>query len=150
MARANDERNAASLDRLRELSERLSRDELARVVEPPWTVSGLFAHIAFWDRFARARWLHAERTRSRTPFDIADPMAELINDADIPHWSSLPPGLAVEECLRSAEEVNETIAGLDHEVVAEVIAEGRERLIDRSLHRGEHIAMIARAFPDLG
>lgn len=146
MDRENDERNRASLERLRDLSERLSPDDLTGVIEPPWTAAALLAHIGFWDRFARARWLHAERTGLRTPLALEDEVAELVNDADIPHWSALPPDLAIEECLRSAEEVNATIAALDDDVVAEMIVEGRERLVDRSLHRGEHLEMIERAF----
>ena len=51
-----DERNRASADRLAALGARLSDDELTTEIDPPWTAAGLFAHIAFWDRFVLERW----------------------------------------------------------------------------------------------
>ena len=53
----------------------------------------------------------------------------------------------MEECLSAAEELDGFLASLDVDVVEELIRDGRERLVDRSLHRGEHLETIEAAFP---
>jgi hypothetical protein len=141
------DRAQAELDRLRTLSARLSDEDLARPIDVDWTPAGLIAHIAFWDRFCRARWLHAARTGQRTPAHIEEAFTELVNEANIPHWNLIPPRRAIEECLQAGEEVDLLIRTFDPEVVADVIAEGRVRLVDRSIHRREHLDAIERAFP---
>ena len=50
--------NARELQRLRDLAERLSDDDLRRPVNERWTVAAVLGHVAFWD--ARAIYL-AER-----------------------------------------------------------------------------------------
>jgi hypothetical protein len=137
----------AELERVRELSDRVSDEELSRPLDADWTPAGLIAHIAFWDRFCRARWLHAARTGRRVPAHIEDAFTDLVNDANIPHWNRVPPRTAIEECLEAGREVDDLIHSLDPEVIADMIAEGRHRLVDRSIHRSEHLDVIERAFP---
>src|SRR6266516_2601761 len=143
MARqAIEDRNYAALDRLRALGLRLSDEELTWPIEPPWTAAALFAHVAFWDRFVRARWLLAASTRSRTPLDFDDALLELINDASLHQWAAVPPRIAVQDCLEAAAEIDALIGSLEPDVVSEALETGRERLADRSLHRGEHLKTI--------
>jgi hypothetical protein len=59
---AIEDRNRVAVDRPGALGARLSDEELTRVVDPPWSAAALFAHMAFWDRFFRARWLLAANT----------------------------------------------------------------------------------------
>ena len=47
------------------------------------------------------------------------------------------------------DDVDAFIQTLDHAVAASLIQEGRQRLVDRSLHRGDHLRTIENAFPDL-
>ena len=148
MARqAIEERNHSAVDRLRALGVRLSDEELTRPIDPPWTASALFAHVAFWDRFVEARWLLAARTGRRTPLDLDDALLELINDASLQQWSAVPPRTAVQDCLAAGEELDALIATLEPDVVSKVVLARRERLVDRSLHRGEHLDTIETAFP---
>jgi hypothetical protein len=135
------------LERVRTLSRRMSDEELASPVDDVWTAAGLLAHIAFWDRFCRARWLHAERTGRRTPAHIEDDFTEMVNEANISHWNAVPPRAAIQECLESGEAVDELIRSLDSAVVADVIVEGGQRLVDRSIHRSVHLDTIEQAFP---
>lgn len=141
------ERNRAQRERLWTIATRLSKEELARPIDGPWTPAALLAHVAFWDRFVHARWVQATRGESRMPQQIDDAVQDLINDAALPQWTRLPPGIAVEEALAAAEAVDTLIGSLDADIVAEVLAAGRERLVDRSLHRSEHLDTIAAAFP---
>jgi hypothetical protein len=142
-----EERNSASRSWLGSIVKRLSEDEMIRPIEGSWTAAGLPAHLAFWDRFCRARWLHASRTGIATPAPLDDALLELINDADISHWAAIPPLLAVQEYLEAAEGVDAFIRSLNDEAGRKVQAEERNRLIDRSIHRREHLVLIEAAFP---
>jgi len=143
-----DERNRATTERLRALAGRLPDDELARVLDPPWTTSALFAHIAFWDRFVLARWKLAATKGSRAPDRMDDTPQDLINDAALPGWKAIPARAAIDTCLAAAEELDRLIGSLDIDVVVELERDRRERLVDRSLHRGEHLDSLESAFPD--
>ena len=145
--RAIEERNHAALDRLRALGVRLSDEELSQTIDPPWTAAALFAHMAFWDRFVRARWVLASTMGSRTPLPFDDALLELINDSSLQQWAVIPPQTAVQHCLAAAAEIDGLIRSLEADVVSEVVQGGRERLVDRSLHRGEHLSTIETAFP---
>jgi hypothetical protein len=146
-----EDRNHSALDRLQALGARLSEEELTRLIDPPWTAAALFAHVAFWDRFVHARWLLAVNTGGRTPLPIDDALQELIqeliNEASLQQWVVIPPRTAVEDCLAAAAEIDALIASLAADVVSELVRARRERLVDRSLHRGEHLDLIEAAFP---
>jgi len=141
-------RNRASLDRLRAMAARLSEDELLRPIDPPWTAAALFAHVAFWDRFTHARWLHAAGIGGGLPLSIDDAAMELINQAALREWAAIPPRTAVEECLAAAATINDFIDSLEPDAVSQVLLAGRERLVARSIHRGEHLDTIEAAFTD--
>jgi hypothetical protein len=86
-----DERNRASADRLAALGARLSDQELGTEIDPPWTAAGLFAHIAFWDRFVLERWRLAAARGERTPMAVDGGLMDRINDASLRQWMSIPP-----------------------------------------------------------
>ena len=44
--------NRAATDRIRAMADRLTDDQLRHPVGEHWTVSILFAHLAFWERRA--------------------------------------------------------------------------------------------------
>jgi hypothetical protein len=148
---AIEDRNRAAVDRLRALGARLSDEELTRVIDPPWTAAALFAHIAFWDRFVHARWLLAANTGSRSPLPIDEALQnlvqELVNDASLKQWAAIPPRTAIQDCLAAAAEIDALIGSLGADVVSEVVYARRERLVDRSIHRDEHLNTLEAAFP---
>ena len=141
------DRQRASLDRLRALGQRLSDDELARTIDAPWTAAGLFAHIAFWDRFVLERWKLTAEQGERTPVAVDGAFMERINDASLDQWMAIPPRLAIEHCLAAAADVDAYTEGLDDDVRAALVAEGRHRLLDRSVHRDDHLETLESAFP---
>jgi Mycothiol maleylpyruvate isomerase N-terminal domain len=142
------ERNRAATDRIRAIGKRLSDEELARTFDPPWTTASLLAHVGFWDRFVQARWRRALETRLGQPEPIEDAPIEMLNDAALPEWALIPARAAADECVRAADEIDRFIASLDADTVARLEGSDRRRLVDRSLHRGEHLEAIERAFPD--
>lgn len=149
---AIEDRNRAAVERLRALGARLSDEELTRLIDPPWTAAALFAHVAFWDRFVHARWRLAASTGSGTPLPIDDAVQELVqelvNDASLQQWLLITPRTAFQDCLAAAAGVDALIASLKADVVSELVQARRERLVDRSLHRREHLDTLETAFPD--
>ena len=142
-----DRKNRDSAERLAILGARLSDRELTVEIDPPWTAAGLFAHVAFWDRFVLERWGLAAERGERTPMVVDGGLMDRINDASLRQWLAIPARIAVEEFLSAAAELEELISQLDATIVSELVGEGRERLVDRSLHRGDHIRTLEEAFP---
>jgi hypothetical protein len=140
-------RNARSLERLRRTVAEVDDPTLAREVEPGWTVGVLLAHQAFWDRFVLTRWRAALAAGRTSPADLPDGLADLLNDAMAPSWRAIPGRDAGALAIAAADEVDRYVASLPEASVREVIAEGRERLVDRSLHRVEHLDAIDRMRP---
>jgi hypothetical protein len=127
----------------------LSATQLARRTEEGgWTVGQVLGHMAFWDRFLEARWRAAITAGpGAQPTVLPHELADLLNSALPPVWSGLAtqPAAIVAETLAAAEAVDAVIAGLPAETpVLEVLA-ARTALLDRSIHRKEHLAQIERA-----
>src|SRR5919201_3152323 len=137
-----DERNRATAERIAALGARLSDAELSREIDPPWTAAGLFAHIAFWDRFVLERWRLGAERGERLPMAVDDDLMYRINDASLDQWMSTPPRAAVALCVAAADEVDSFLRTLDASVRDELIADGRPRLRERALHRGDHLRTI--------
>jgi hypothetical protein len=136
-----DERNAASLARLRALMDRLSDEELGRPLGNGWTAAAEIAHLAFWDR--RASILLDKWTRdgmSPSPMDV-----DVINDALLAQWVLIPPRLAVDDALAAGEEINAKIAALSDRFV-DAIREGQVVRLDRAHHRTDHLDELERVF----
>ena len=74
-------------------------------------------------------------------------LMDRINDAALRQWLAIPARIAVEGFLAAAAELEELLSQLDATIVSELVGEGRERLVDRSLHRGDHIRTLEEAFP---
>jgi hypothetical protein len=144
-----EERNRSSLERLRAVGSSLSDAELERTIDAPWTTAALFAHIGFWDRFVRVRWEGAARDGRRTPTPVDDALAlkDEINEASLASWLATPARDAVEGCLASASAIDDLVSSVPSDVIAELVEAGQQRLVDRSLHRGDHLRTIEEAFP---
>jgi len=138
----HNDRNEAARRRLADLATSLDADQLGLEIDETWTVGSLLGHLAFWDRLVEARWHYARQTGTATPIGLDDELTDLINAAAIPGWRVLDPRRAAALVVTAAEDVDALIAALPAESVEGVLAEGRPRLLDRSLHRAEHSAMI--------
>ncbi|HEX5015102.1 MAG TPA: DinB family protein [Candidatus Limnocylindrales bacterium] len=138
----HNERNSSSRRRLADLASRLDADDLGLEIDEAWTVGALLGHVAFWDRLVESRWRYAQRTGTVTPIGLDDELTDLINAAAIPGWRVLDPRRAAALVVTAAEDVDALIASLPAASVEGVLGEGRPRLLDRSLHRSEHIATI--------
>jgi len=131
--------NRQSRGHLDELVSRLDAVSLRLPLGQHWTVAAGLLHLAFWDRFVIERWRHAARIEATTPQPVEDHTLDLINDALTPLLLVVPVELAATDAQQAAEAVDELIDALSQDAVAAIRAEGRIRLIDRSIHRREHL-----------
>ena len=144
MDRSFDERNAASRERLERTIAGLSLADLERPSGDGWSATVLLVHLSFWDGLVASRWRHAARTGRTTPIAIPDEATDLINESARPGWEAVEPARAAELSQAAAADVDDLIRALPDDVVAAVLAEDRSRLVDRSLHRSEHLDAIDR------
>jgi hypothetical protein len=133
-------RNAASRGRLETVASGLREGDFTRDVGGGWTVAALLAHLAFWDRFVIERLTRWEGSG----FEAAVFDADVINDAALPGWRAIPGPAARQEVLAAAVQCDERVERVGDELAAAIIGAGRQRMLDRSLHREEHIARIER------
>ncbi len=134
--------NRAQRERLRDLVSRLSGDDLRRTVEHGWTVAQVLAHIAFWDRH-RLLLLKLWQREGQFP---PGPEADLVNDAVAFLAAALPPHAAAELAVEAAEALDRELELLAPEQVSAIQAAGMERLLNRSLHREDHLDQIEQVF----
>ncbi|MGZ6266706.1 MAG: DinB family protein, partial [Candidatus Limnocylindrales bacterium] len=140
------QRNEASLTRLAELAARLTPAGLTlRVGDGAWTVGQVLGHMAFWDRFLAAPWRAALASGTgEQPTVLPDELAGLLNDALPPTWGAFAAAGhgAIEDTVAAARAVDGIIAGLPATTPVEAILAERPALLDRSIHRLEHLSAI--------
>ena len=118
---------------------------LSRAVDTDWTVAALLAHLAFWDRFLLARWRFASGLGEIMPRGLPGDLTDLINDAQLPEWRTVPTRTAIELALAAAEAADAYLADLDPARVQAVLDADLPRLVDRSRHRNDHLDAIEGA-----
>ena len=129
------ERNRMQTQRLKDLR-RLSDEDLRLPVGEHWTVAIALAHIQYWDGRAVGA-LEAWR-RHGIPLTLWTNGEGVINDVLLPVWGGLPPREALEQAIKTAEVLDDIVEDLRPEE-AEAVAAQRYRVLDRSMHRGEHL-----------
>jgi hypothetical protein len=135
-------RNRASRDHLAEVIARMGKGSLE--LPGGWTAAGLLAHLAFWDGFGAARL--EKFVRDREPMELgSDTLTEFINAAGMAQWRATLPAVAGDLASGAAAAIDRLIEGLPADVLDEIRAMKRPRLLDRSLHRKEHLDEIERA-----
>ena len=132
--------NATSAATLATVAGQVSKDPPTSEVRPGWTAAAIFLHLALWDRFVAARWRRAALLGHATPESIGDGVVDLVNEAVVPTWANVELTQAAHAALEAARLADATIAGLSDEAVIAVRAEGRPHLVDRSVHRLEHLS----------
>jgi hypothetical protein len=137
------ERNRRELERLRELVQRLSDEELSLPVNEHWTVAGVLGHIAFWDARALVLAGKLERGIPFSPSDAEPEDVDWINDATRPLIHAIPQRELAELAVRLAEETDSRVASLAA-AVAQMAPESPLNPL-RAAHRAEHLDEIEAA-----
>jgi len=130
--------NARELQRLRDLAERLSDDDLRRPVNDDWTVAAVLGHVAFWD--ARAIYL-AERFDPATwfPDDVGEPEnVDWINDSTRALIHAIDPRAVADLAIRTAEDIDARVLALPADKLWPNDPDSPLNGL-RASHRGEHL-----------
>ena len=130
--------NADVTARLEALANRLSDADLLRDLGGGWHVSVAFAHLAFWDR--RVAYVLSRWKEEGVPHEELDD--DVINHALEYQLVALEPRTAVRLCIEAAKAADTAIATTPDAIANQLIAEDHTYLLNRSGHRGEHIAQI--------
>jgi hypothetical protein len=130
--------NNRERERMIALIGRLSNDDLCRDAGGGWTVSVIFAHLAFWDQWTRFRirkWKQEGFVASPIDFDV-------INDSLLPLFKTIPPREAANLAITAAEAIDHEIEQLPVSLIDAIDAMGDKRRIRRSMHRNMHLDQI--------
>ena len=138
--------NASENDHLRKLVKRLSDDALRTPLSAGWTISAVFAHLAFWDQRAIIlieKW--KKEGIGPSPIDL-----DVINEASRRLCLVIEPRQAAELAIALADEIDQVIANLSPEMVEAIVTKGVTVRLNRADHRRTHFDEIEKALQKKG
>lgn len=142
MTNDHNKRNRASRDRLAAVIARLGDRSIS--LPGGWTAAALLAHLAFWDGLGAARL--EKYLRDRKPMEFgSDALTEFINAAGLAQWTATPLRAAGTLATDAAAKIDRLIEGVPKDAFDAIRALNTPRVLDRSLHRKEHLDEIERA-----
>ena len=133
--------NASENDHLRKLVKRLSDDDLRLPMEAGWTISAVLAHLAFWDQRAITlieKWKQEGVSESAIDVDVVSEVTRRL-------CLAIQPRKAAELAITLADEVDQLIMNLDHEMADAILAKGATVKLNRADHRRTHFGEIEKA-----
>ena len=126
--------NRASRERIRALVNRLTDEEMQTKVGEHWTVSIVFAHLAWWDR----RVMHVLDMTGKNGKLFVPEIDIIVNDLSLPLWAAVPPRDAARIAVEACEALDKRLEEYDP-ILLEEIFNYNKRWVIRALHRGEHL-----------
>src|SRR5512140_852181 len=136
--------NEASRAELGQLVQRLSDRDFEHAVGNGWTIATLLCHLAFWDQralFLLREWRSGRFEATRLSAQAVDS----INEAGKAVARGVPGPAAGRMALESAAAVDAELETISDELIEQMVSSGFERLLNRSLHRREHLQKINEA-----
>jgi hypothetical protein len=134
MDRSFIELNRTSRERMRSLAENLTDEEMQTKVGEHWTVSIVYAHIAWWDR--RVMYV-LDMTEKEGKLFIPE-IDIFVNDLSLPLWAVVPAREAVRIAMENAEAVDKRLEEYPAAFLEELFNYNK-RWVIRALHRNEHL-----------
>ena len=133
--------NTKERERLKSLVERLSDKELSLPMGEDWTISVALAHLSFWDQRALILVRKWKKTGilEPSPIDI-----DITNDSLLSTWRALPPRVAANLAVSSAEEIDRELAKASSDLIAAIERLGEKFRLYRSIHRKMHLDEIEK------
>lgn len=128
------EQNRASRERMRTLAHRLTDEEMQTQVGEHWTVSIVFAHLAWWDR--RVMYV-LDMTEKNGQLFIPE-IDIFVNDLSLPLWAAVPPREAARIAIETCETLDKRLEEYDPTLLEEIYNYNK-RWVVRALHRNEHL-----------
>ena len=138
-------RNDRSRTALGKVIGRLGPNDLSEMVDDTWRVSAVLGHLAVWDRYLEFRWRQARDQGLLMPVLDVTLTTEVLNDALAPLLDGIGSILAGQLTLSAAESIDTFVASLPKECIDAACHEGRVWMVDRSIHRTEHLHAIEAA-----
>lgn len=127
--------NAASRQRLENLVQGLTDQQLRRENKDGWTVAALLAHLACWDQ----RHQHLLRRWRAGGVDDSPVDSTAINESIKPLCLAIEPRAAVALCLASAAAIDAELETISPDLMAAIEASPNHYRFNRSLHRNGHL-----------
>jgi hypothetical protein len=139
------DQNSRERERMRNLVERLTDDDLREPVNDSWTVAGVLGHIAFWDGRALALGQKLDRGDAFSDSDTEPEDVDWINDASRPLIHAIEPREAARLALQIATDTDAFVDALAPKLAAAANEPDMPVNPLRATHRGEHLADIEAA-----
>ncbi len=133
--------NKISREKMRELIQSMSDEQLMLSTVAGWTIASTLAHIAFWDNrilYLLNHWKENEIVPS--PYDV-----DAINEAQKPFLLALSPRVAATLALQSAETIDFEIEKTPDEFAEKILAAKVQFKFERHVHREYHFKEIEEA-----
>jgi hypothetical protein len=133
--------NMSERQHLIALVDRLPDEKLNYPLEAGWTVAGVLAHLAFWDQRALillTKWQQEGIGSSAIDVDVVNEATRLLCIA-------LPPRVAAQLAIATAEAIDQAIDQIDPAMIAEIETNGQTVRLNRADHRQEHLTQIEQA-----
>ncbi len=140
------ESNRSQTERLRKIVQSLNSATFAVRLTNGWTVAGILAHLAFWDRqrlCLMRRWAAGDMCSGAYH-------GELFNETMQPLLELIPGDRAAAAAIQAAEEVDAFLVQVSDDVVSVALARPDKPNLDRGSHRGYHLDQIEKALAKAG
>jgi hypothetical protein len=128
------ELNRTSRERMRTLALSLTHEQMQTKVGEHWTVSIVYAHIAWWDR----RVMYVLDMTEKEGKVFIPQIDIFVNDLSLPLWAAVPAREAVRIAMENAEAVDKRLEAYPESLLEEIYKLNK-RWVIRALHRNEHL-----------
>ena len=128
------ELNRASRERMRKLADILTDEQMQTRVGEHWTVSIVYAHIAWWER----RVMYVLDMTEKEGKLFVPQIDIFVNDLSLPLWAAVPAREAVRIAMENAEAVDKRLENYPQAFLEELFNYNK-RWVIRALHRNEHL-----------
>ena len=135
------QKNRASTERLKNIALGMSKEELNQTLKNNWPVYITLAHIAFWDM----RVIHVIELAKKNHAVVAPAFDIQLNDIMTPLLRVIPPEAAVDLAIKTAGALDVMLEACPMELIHQLM-NVNPRLIDRSLHRNNHLDSIEAVY----
>jgi len=131
--------NNKERERLGNLVNRLSEEELNLSLDANWTVAMALGHLAFWDQWS----LTLLRKSKASGIFAANVDSNTVNDTLLPIFSAMPPRQAASLALSSAREIDKELEQAPEDLIRKIEKSAQPWRLYRSKHRKLHLDEIA-------
>ena len=127
--------NAKARERLCSLVVGITDEELNLLLGNDWTIAVALAHLAFWDQ----RSLVLMRKWKQNGVELSPIDIDVTNDSLLPLWRAMPPRVAAELAVSSAEAIDRELQAASSDLIDAIEGLGEKFRLYRSMHRKLHL-----------